>query len=94
MLSVYVELVRGTPLVLQLYLIFFVLPEIGPSLPPVIAAILGLAVNYSAYEAEMIARVWKRFPEAKWRPRCRWACCVPALCGSSCRRRCGSSSRR
>jgi polar amino acid transport system substrate-binding protein len=52
-LTCYVELIRGTPLVLQLYLIFFVLPEIGFSLPPLFAAITGLAVNYSAYEAEI-----------------------------------------
>jgi polar amino acid transport system substrate-binding protein len=49
----YVELIRGTPLVLQLYLIFFLLPECGISLPPLVAAVLGLAVNYSAYEAEI-----------------------------------------
>lgn len=52
-LALYVEVVRGTPLVLQLYLIFFLLPEIGVSLPAVLAAIIGLAVNYSAYEAEI-----------------------------------------
>jgi polar amino acid transport system substrate-binding protein len=49
----YVEWVRGTPLVLQLYLIFFLLPELGLSLPALVAAILGLAINYSAYEAEI-----------------------------------------
>ena len=49
----YVEIVRGTPLVLQLYLIFFLLPEIGLSLPALAAAILGLAINYSAYESEI-----------------------------------------
>ncbi len=51
--TLYVELIRGTPLVLQLYVIFFLLPEIGIAVPPVIAAILGLAINYSAYEAEI-----------------------------------------
>jgi polar amino acid transport system substrate-binding protein len=34
-------------------LIFFLLPEIGISLPALVAAILGLAVNYSAYESEI-----------------------------------------
>jgi polar amino acid transport system substrate-binding protein len=48
-----VEIVRGTPLVLQLYLIFFLLPELGLSLPALWAGILGLAINYSAYEAEI-----------------------------------------
>lgn len=52
-LALYVELIRGTPLVLQLYVIFFLLPEFGISLPALVAAILGLAVNYSAYEAEI-----------------------------------------
>jgi polar amino acid transport system substrate-binding protein len=52
-LRCYVEVVRGTPLVLQLYLLFFLLPEWGLSLPAMWAAILGLAINYSAYEAEI-----------------------------------------
>jgi polar amino acid transport system substrate-binding protein len=53
LLTWYVEVVRGTPLVLQLYVIFFVLPELGLSLPALGAAIFGLAINYSAYEAEI-----------------------------------------
>jgi polar amino acid transport system substrate-binding protein len=53
LLVLYIEVIRGTPLVLQLYLIFFMLPEWGLSFPPVVAAILGLAINYSAYEAEI-----------------------------------------
>lgn len=49
----YVEIVRGTPLVLQLYVIFFLLPEIGISIGAFWAAVIGLAINYSAYEAEI-----------------------------------------
>jgi polar amino acid transport system substrate-binding protein len=48
----YIELIRGTPLLIQLFLIFYGLPHIGIKLSPMIAAILGLALNYSAYEAE------------------------------------------
>ena len=44
---------RGTPLVLQLYVIFFLLPEIGLTIHAFWAAIIGLAINYSAYEAEI-----------------------------------------
>ncbi|MEZ6089719.1 MAG: amino acid ABC transporter permease/ATP-binding protein [Pirellulaceae bacterium] len=51
--SIYIELVRGTPLVLQLYVIFFLLPEIGISIHAFWAAVMGLAINYSAYEAEI-----------------------------------------
>ncbi|MFO0802161.1 MAG: ABC transporter substrate-binding protein/permease [Gemmataceae bacterium] len=52
--AVYVEVVRGTPLLLQLYVIFYMLPKIDPmlSLEPLYAGILGLAMNYAAYEAE------------------------------------------
>jgi polar amino acid transport system substrate-binding protein len=49
----YVEVLRGTPLLLQLYLIYYVLPEVGIRLSPLVSAIAGLAINYSAYEAEI-----------------------------------------
>jgi polar amino acid transport system substrate-binding protein len=52
-LGFYVELLRGTPLMLQLYAIFFLLPKIGLSLPALVAGITGLAINYSAYESEI-----------------------------------------
>jgi polar amino acid transport system substrate-binding protein len=51
--TLYVEIVRGTPLVLQLYVLFFLLPEIGISVNAFWAAVAGLAINYSAYEAEI-----------------------------------------
>lgn len=48
----YIELVRGTPLLIQLYLIYYGLPNIGIEIPPIAAGILGLGLNYAAYEAE------------------------------------------
>ncbi|MBI3466596.1 MAG: amino acid ABC transporter permease, partial [Planctomycetes bacterium] len=53
LLVAYVEVLRGTPLMLQLFVIYFLLPEIGIHLQALPAAILGLAINYSAYEAEI-----------------------------------------
>ncbi len=47
-----IELLRGTPLLIQLYLIFFGLPYVGIHLDPFWAAIFGLGFNYGAYEAE------------------------------------------
>jgi polar amino acid transport system substrate-binding protein len=44
----YVELIRGTPLMLQLFVLFYLL-----KLPPWLAGISGLAINYAAYEAEI-----------------------------------------
>ncbi len=51
-LTVYVELLRGTPVLLQLFVIYYLLPTVGVTMDPFWAGVLGLAVNYSAYEAE------------------------------------------
>lgn len=48
----YVEVFRGTPLLIQLYLIFYGLPHVGISFDPFVAAVLGLGLNYGACEAE------------------------------------------
>jgi polar amino acid transport system substrate-binding protein len=48
----YIEIVRGTPLLIQLFLIFYGLPHVGIQLSPMVAAVLGLGLNYAAYEAE------------------------------------------
>lgn len=48
----YVEIMRGTPLLIQLLFIFYALPNIGIRLSPFWAGIIGLALNYTAFEAE------------------------------------------
>jgi len=48
----YIEIVRGTPLLIQLFFIFYALPHIGIKLSPFVAAIMSLGLNYAAYEAE------------------------------------------
>ncbi len=48
----YVEVVRGTPLLIQMLFIYYGLPNIGIQLSPWVAGILGLGLNYAAYEAE------------------------------------------
>ncbi len=50
--TAYIEAVRGTPLLIQLFLIFYGLPHLGVRFSPMLAAIIGLGLNYSAYEAE------------------------------------------
>jgi polar amino acid transport system substrate-binding protein len=49
---VYVEVIRGTPLLIQLFLIYYGLPQIGIRLNPFFAGMLGLGLNYAASEAE------------------------------------------
>jgi len=48
----FVEVFRGTPLLIQLFLIFYGLPHIGIRLDPFTSAVLGLGLNYGACEAE------------------------------------------
>jgi len=51
--SAYIEVIRGTPLLIQLYLLYYGLPNLGIKLHPLMAAILGMGLNYAAYEAEI-----------------------------------------
>ena len=48
-----VEFVRSTPLLVQLYFIFYGLPALGVTLSPLIAGILALGIHYSCYTAEV-----------------------------------------
>ncbi|MBL9038935.1 MAG: ABC transporter permease subunit, partial [Archangium sp.] len=50
--TAYVELFRGTPLLIQLVTLYFGLPEIGVTLDPFIAGVTALGLNYAAAEAE------------------------------------------
>ncbi len=49
----YIEIVRGTPLLIQLYILYYGLPNLGIELNAFTAAVLGLGINYAAYEAEI-----------------------------------------
>lgn len=49
----FVEIIRGTPLLVQLVYIYFVLPVVGIDIDPVPAGILGLGMNYGAYLSEV-----------------------------------------
>ncbi|MGA2297035.1 MAG: ABC transporter substrate-binding protein/permease [FCB group bacterium] len=49
---IFVEGIRGTPLLMQLYFIYYVLPQLGLSISPFLAAIVGLGLNYASAEAE------------------------------------------
>jgi polar amino acid transport system permease protein len=51
--SFYVSLIRGTPLYLQIFFFFLALPQIGIKLPPAMAGVLALSLNYGAYMSEI-----------------------------------------
>jgi polar amino acid transport system substrate-binding protein len=52
LLTVYVEIVRGTPVLLQLFVLYYGLSSIV-KLPAFVAAMIGLGLNYAAYESEI-----------------------------------------
>jgi polar amino acid transport system permease protein len=54
MAQFYVWFVRGTPLLVKIFIIFFGLPQLGINLPPYIAGAFALAIHTGAYIAEII----------------------------------------
>ena len=50
--AAYVSAIRGTPLLVQLFLWYYALPQLGITLAPLSAAVIGLSVNVGAYLAE------------------------------------------
>jgi polar amino acid transport system permease protein len=51
--SFYVSLIRGTPLIVQIYIIYFALPQLDIVIPAIPAGILALSLNYGAYMTEI-----------------------------------------
>ncbi|MGO4450736.1 ectoine/hydroxyectoine ABC transporter permease subunit EhuD [Phyllobacterium sp. TAF24] len=47
------DFIRGTPLLVQLYFIFYVLPDAGITLSPLVAGVIGLGLHYGTYTAEV-----------------------------------------
>ena len=64
--GVFVEIVRGSPLLLQLFYIFYVFPFFGLRLPPIAAGILGLGINYGAYLSEVFRAGIEAVDHGQW----------------------------
>ena len=54
LVSVYIEILRGTPMLLQLYFFWLVLPKMLPDISDITCILIALVVNASAYVAEII----------------------------------------
>lgn len=61
-----VEFVRGTPLLVQLFFLFYVLPQTGLTLSPLTTGIIALGINYSAYTAEVYRAGIEGVPAGQW----------------------------
>jgi His/Glu/Gln/Arg/opine family amino acid ABC transporter permease subunit len=63
--GIYVEAIRGTPLLVQIFAIYFVLPAFGVKIPEYMAAILALSINASAYIAEIFRAGIESIPKGQ-----------------------------
>ena len=61
----YVEVIRNTPLIVQLFLIFFGLPSLGLRLDVMTASLLALTINLGAYTAEIIRAGLQNIPRSQ-----------------------------
>lgn len=61
-----IEFIRGTPLLVQLYFIFYVLPDIGIVLPPLAAGVIGMGLHYATYTAEVYRAGIENVPRGQW----------------------------
>ncbi len=62
----YVWLIRGTPLLVQLFIIFYGLPNAGIVLDPMPAALIGFTLNVGAYNSEVIRAAIEAVPRGQW----------------------------
>ena len=64
--AVYVSAIRGTPLLVQLFIIFYGLPNIGVNLDPFISATIAFVLNVGAYGSEIIRASILSIPKGQW----------------------------
>ncbi|MGI8311367.1 ectoine/hydroxyectoine ABC transporter permease subunit EhuD [Saccharopolyspora hattusasensis] len=62
----FVLFVRGTPLLVQAYFAFYVLPNVGVQFSPLVTGIVVLGINYSAYTAEVYRAGIQSVPAGQW----------------------------
>ena len=64
--TAYVEFFRGTPVLVQLLFLYFGLPTIGLAMPASLTALIGLGLNYAAYESQVYRAALEAIPRGQW----------------------------
>ncbi len=62
----YVSAIRGTPLLVQLFILFYGLPSVGIVIDPFPAAVIGFSLNVGAYASEVIRAAILSIPKGQW----------------------------
>lgn len=63
---IYVSFFRGTPLLVQLFMIYYGLPQLGIQLDPLPAALIGFSLNMAAYTAEILRAAIASIDRGQW----------------------------
>jgi polar amino acid transport system permease protein len=64
--ATYINIIRGTPLLIQLFLIYFGLPSLGINLTAFFSGILGMSINSSGYIGEIVRGGIEAIPKGQW----------------------------
>jgi cystine transport system permease protein len=62
----YVSIIRGTPLLVQLFIIFYGMPSVGITIDPFPAAVIGFSLNVGAYASEIVRAAILSIPKGQW----------------------------
>ncbi len=62
----YISVIRGTPLLVQLFVVFYGLPSIGVVIPPWPSAVIAFSLNVAGYAAEIIRASILSVPKGQW----------------------------
>jgi polar amino acid transport system permease protein len=61
-----IDFIRGTPLLVQLYFLFYILPDVGILLSPLTAGVIGLGIHYATYTAEVYRTGIDNLARGQW----------------------------
>ncbi|WP_372512587.1 ABC transporter permease subunit [Mycobacterium yunnanensis] len=62
----YISIIRGTPLLVQLFIVFYALPQLGVKIDPFPAAVIAFSLNVGGYGAEIIRSAILSIPKGQW----------------------------
>lgn len=64
--KIYISIIRGTPMLVQISVVFYGLPAIGIFIDPIPAAIIGFSLNIGAYASETVRAAISSVPKGQW----------------------------
>ncbi len=64
--KIYISIIRGTPMLVQISVVFYGLPALGVFIDPIPAAIIGFSLNVGAYGSETVRAAIQSVPKGQW----------------------------